>query len=70
MNPFSNKYLIGATLIVIILQLAAIYVPFMQKILKTVPLLWHEWALAVAVAFFIVIAEEWRKLAYNKFKNV
>jgi len=68
MNPFSNRYLIGATLIVIILQFAAIYAPFMQKILKTVPLLWHEWALAAAVAFFIVVAEEWRKFAYSVYK--
>jgi len=68
MNPFSNRYLIGATLIVIILQFVAIYAPFMQKILKTVPLLWHEWALAAAVAFFIVVAEEWRKFAYSVYK--
>ena len=68
MSPFSNKYLIMATLIIISLQIMAVYAPFMQKILKTVPLLWHEWALAAAVAFFIVIAEEWRKFAYSIYK--
>ena len=68
MNLFSNKYLIGATLIVITLQITAVYAPFMHNILKTVPLLWHEWALAAAVAFFIVVAEEWRKFAYSVYK--
>jgi Ca2+-transporting ATPase len=37
-NPFSNKYLVGATALVIIFQLLAVYNPFLQKILKTVPL--------------------------------
>ena len=61
-NPFSNMYLVGATFIVIGLQIMAVYAPFMHTILRTVPLSWYDWVLAVAVAFSIVVAEEIRKL--------
>ncbi len=61
MNPFSNKYLLGATFIIIMLQLAAIYTPFMQKILNTAPLEISDWLKIIAVAFFIIIVEETRK---------
>jgi P-type Ca2+ transporter type 2C len=61
MNPFSNKYLVGATFIVIILQILAVYTPFLQKILHTVPLSLTEWLVIIPVAFSVVIAEEFRK---------
>ena len=61
-NPFTNLYLVGATAIVITLQLFAVYAPTMQKILQTVPLTLFEWVLAIGVGFSIVIAEELRKL--------
>lgn len=60
-NPFSNLYLIGATVIVILLQLMAVYAPFMQQLLKTVPLSAYEWSLIAIVATLIVAAEEIRK---------
>lgn len=72
MNPFSNTYLILATAIVILLQIAAVYAPVMQKFLHTVPLELSEWALIISVAFSIVIVEETRKLIYrfvHKFKS-
>lgn len=66
LNPFSNKFLIGATFVVIFLQLAAIYIPFMQKILKTVPLEAKDWLTIIAVAFSIIVVEEIRKIVYSK----
>ncbi len=66
MNFFSNMYLVGATLIVISLQIMAVYAPFMHTILRTVPLSWYDWALAVTVASSILIAEEIRKLISRK----
>jgi len=60
-NPFSNKYLIGATCIIMVLQLFAVYHPLMQKILHTVPLQPSEWAMIVSVTFSIVAVEEIRK---------
>lgn len=64
-NPFSNIYLVGATLIVIGLQIMAVYAPFMHTILRTVPLSWYDWVLAIAVGSSIIIAEEVRKLIFR-----
>ncbi|MDD2757625.1 MAG: HAD-IC family P-type ATPase [Candidatus Pacebacteria bacterium] len=63
-NPgiFSNKYLIGATLIVVSLQFLAIYNPFFQAILKTAPLNFSEWLMIILVSSSIVIFEELRKI--------
>ncbi len=66
MNPFSNLYLIGAFCIVISLQLIAVYTPFVQSILHTVPLSSSDWLTAGGVAFSIIIVEEMRKLAYRR----
>lgn len=64
-NPFSNFYLAGATVIVVILQIFALHAPFMQKVLHTVPLSLREWGLIIAVAFSIIVVEEVRKLLYK-----
>jgi P-type Ca2+ transporter type 2C len=68
MNPFSNKYLFGATIIIILLQLAAIYSPFMQSILHTVPLETSDWLKIIAVAFSIILVEETRKFFQRRIK--
>lgn len=60
-NPFSNKYLIGATVIVISLQMLAIYTPALQKLLHTVPLGLAEWFIIIAIASSIIGVEEIRK---------
>ncbi len=65
MNPFSNKYLIGATLVVVVLQMLAIYNPFLQKVLQTTALNGKEWFAIITVASSIVITEEIRKLIYR-----
>jgi Ca2+-transporting ATPase len=62
MDPFSNKYLIGATTIVIVLQILALHTSFLQSILHTTPLTFSEWIGIVAIASSILIAEELRKL--------
>jgi len=66
-NPFSNKFLVGATAIVVTLQILAVYNSFLQKILHTVPLTMYDWLLAITVALSIVIVEELRKLCYRFF---
>jgi len=65
MNPFSNKFLVGATLAVIGLQLLAVYNPLMQKILRTVPLEASDWLAIIAIAASIVVVEEIRKFFYR-----
>jgi Ca2+-transporting ATPase len=43
-----NPYLIGAFLISIVLQLAAVYLPFLNRVLETVPLDFYKWMLILA----------------------
>ena len=65
MNPFSNLYLVGATGIVVVLQLLAIYTPFLQGILNTTALNLNEWFIVIALASSVVLAEEARKFLYR-----
>ncbi len=65
MDPFGNMYLVGATVIVIALQLLAVYNPLLQKILHTMPLTFGEWIAILVVAMSIIFAEEARKLIYR-----
>ncbi len=62
LNLFSNKFLLSATIFVIILQLFAIYNPFMQKFLHTTSLNFSDWLTIIAIATSIVLVEEARKL--------
>ena len=66
MNPFSNKFLLGATAIVVALQLMAVYHPLFQKVLRTVPLDRNDWFIILLVAFSVVIVEELRKVVYRR----
>lgn len=66
MNPFSNKFLVGATLIIVSLQLLVVYNPLMQKFLRTVPLELSEWLVIIPIAASIVFVEEIRKFFYRK----
>ena len=66
MNPFSNKFLVGATLIIFLLHLAALYTPFFQKVLHTTALGLSEWLIIVPIAASIILAEEIRKFFYRR----
>lgn len=61
MDLLSNKYLIGATTIVVSLHLFAVYHPVGQAFLHTVPLTLAEWLVIIPVAATIILAEEVRK---------
>lgn len=66
MNPFSNKFLVGATIIVILLQLLVIYNPLMQKIMRTSSLGVSDWLIIIPIAFSIIFFEEIRKFFYRR----
>jgi Ca2+-transporting ATPase len=70
MNPFSNKFLIGANLLVIFLQLLIIYNPFFQVIFKTTALKIQDWFYIILIASSIILVEEIRKLVIRKFFQV
>lgn len=60
-NVLENKYLLLATIWIILLQLFAVYNPFMQKYLHTTPLSWQDWLIMIPIASSIVVVEEIRK---------
>ncbi|OGD69917.1 hypothetical protein A3D09_03420 [Candidatus Collierbacteria bacterium RIFCSPHIGHO2_02_FULL_49_10] len=70
MNPFSNKFLVGATGIVMALQFTALYTPFLQKVLHTTPLSLSEWLIIIPIAGSIILVEEIRKLFYRMRINI
>ncbi len=70
LNPFTNKFLVGATLIIVIFQMFAIYHPLMQKILNTTALDFSDWLLIIPIASSIVIVEEIRKYVYRQTHNL
>ncbi len=69
MNPFSNRFLLAALGVVITLQLLAVYTPFLQSILRTVPISAREWGMAVLVASSVIVIEEVRKFFYRAWKR-
>ena len=66
MDLFSNIYLTGAMVIVAGLQLLAVYNPFMQKVLRTVPLSFSDWMWAIGISLSVIAVEEIRKLFYQQ----
>ena len=64
---FSNRWLIAATLFVLLLQLGLSYFPPLQFIFKTVPLSLQDWAIIMSVSAPIIVIEEFRKFIVRKF---
>jgi len=59
---FKNRYLIGAVALTVFLQLAVIFVPFLQVPFRTRALPWDEFLVATLIAssvFFAVEFEKW-----------
>ncbi len=65
-NPFSNKFLLLTFGWVIVLQSLALYTPFLQNILGTVPLGVADILPIAGVAFAVLAVEELRKLIVRK----
>jgi Ca2+-transporting ATPase len=55
---FSNLWVLGAWVLTIGLQICAVYVPFLQRALHTVPLGWKEWGLIIVMALPVFILTE------------
>lgn len=58
---FSNRYLTGAIALTVLLQLAVIYLPFLNAIFKTQPLSLAELALCFALSLVVFVAVEIEK---------
>ncbi|MBU1557339.1 HAD-IC family P-type ATPase [Patescibacteria group bacterium] len=57
-NPFSNKFLLLSIFSGLVLLLVAVYVPFFNSILHTVPLGLKEWLVLLAFASFSLVVYE------------
>ncbi len=66
---FTNKKLIGATTVSIILNMCALYLPFFQNVLKTVPLTAHELAVVLLFASTPFWVMELYKLSLKLFSK-
>jgi P-type Ca2+ transporter type 2C len=64
-RPFTNKYLILGLFGAVGSHIFAVYNPFMQNILRLVPLDPYDWAIAISVASSILLVEEIRKIIFS-----
>ena len=63
---FSNPWVLAAWAGTVGLQVSAVYVPFLQGALHTVPLGWQDWALMLAVAAPVfVVAEMYKTVRWH-----
>jgi Ca2+-transporting ATPase len=65
----ANRFLVAITGGVVVLQLLAVYHPFLQAMLRTVPLSLRDWLMILPVASSIFIVEEVRKWRYRRKKR-
>jgi len=63
-NPFNNFFLDISIVIDWLMLLVAIYVPFFQKILRTVPLFWSDWMLLISLGIIKTILLEASKIMF------
>lgn len=69
LGVFKNRWMVGALLIAILLQLSVIYVPAFQRPFTTTALTLPQWLVALIPGFIIFIAETARKIYRPKLFN-
>ncbi len=69
MNPFSNRWLVWAVFAGFIMQCVAVYVPFMQKLLSTVPLSLLDWGVIFGMSLIKILGIEVTKEIFLRNKD-
>lgn len=67
LKPFSNKYIILAVIVSLVLQILVIQVPFLQTIFKTTALTLKEWGSVVLLSLSILFYDEIRKVFARRY---
>ena len=68
---FSNRYLIGAVLLCALLQLCILYVPFLQLLFGTVPLVGvHDWIIVLSVSAMVFVIVEGYKIIRSRTRKI
>ena len=71
---FKNKFLIFAVCFSVMMQLSVIYLPFLQSVFKTVPLLGWQWLLILSLSGIRVIARlllyTWQRVFVSNIRYV
>ena len=63
---FTNKQLLGAVLLTVLLQLGVIYLPFMQRIFETTALSFGNLVLSIALGAVVFVVAEISKLVWRR----
>jgi P-type Ca2+ transporter type 2C len=63
---FHNKALIGSISLAILLQIAVVYLPFLQAAFHTYPLSLWEWGVILGAAIGLFLLEEMRKIFFPR----
>jgi Ca2+-transporting ATPase len=64
-NPFSNRYIIGASIFIAVMLFLAIYFSFFQIVLKTVPLAFQDWLILLLFGIISLFLIEITKFFIN-----
>lgn len=68
-NP-TNRYLPISLGVALLLQIAVVYVPFLQNIFHTVPLSLVDWLLIIVASFSVLVPEEIRKFFVRRASRI
>ncbi|MBC7844265.1 MAG: HAD-IC family P-type ATPase [Gemmatimonadaceae bacterium] len=55
---FRNAWLLAAIALSVLVQLSSVYVPFLRRVLHTVPLAWQDWSLILACTLLVLAVVE------------
>lgn len=66
-TPLQNPLLIGVMIFALLLQIAAVEVPFLNKVFDTVPLSFADWLLVIGISVSIIVLIEIVKFIHAAF---
>jgi P-type Ca2+ transporter type 2C len=68
-NPFKNKWIIISVMAGVLVQIAVVYIPSLQKLFSTVSLGWFEWGIISGLAMVKIVAIELTKEVFKFFRS-